>query len=306
MKYLKMFLLAALAVPFLASCDDDEFNSRECTVGFTSDQVTVSEFSDGYVNIPIAINGRRNGPINITVSAEGTGSIPAVEGENYAITDKTLNVNPDTLTTSTVNVELRLIDDYIMNADRQFTLTITSVDGATVERSQVTVTIADNDGNFYEAFAGQWYFNATNYSGVQIKRPITITAATDQSDEAYNNFLYGTASNLCGAGETMSLVFQWLYDDAAGMGMLGLQASGGTIGMYGGTYPIQLYLSPNGGNLYTGSLTSEWEVTETGIPQTLTLDNTYILMVCVDQSALGPDYGLALLDMFMNITLTRE
>lgn len=143
-----MFLLAALAVPFFASCDDDDVNSAECTVGFTSSQMTVSEFTEGYVNIPIAIDGRRNGPVHITVSSEGTGSTPAVEGENYAITDKTLNFNADTLSTGTVNVEMRLIDDYVMNADRQFTLTITSVEGATVETSQITVTITDNDGNF--------------------------------------------------------------------------------------------------------------------------------------------------------------
>lgn len=301
-----MFLLAALAVPFFASCDDDDVNSAECTVGFTSSQMTVSEFTEGYVNIPIAIDGRRNGPVHITVSSEGTGSTPAVEGENYAITDKTLNFNADTLSTGTVNVEMRLIDDYVMNADRQFTLTITSVDGATVETNQITVTIADNDDNFYEAFAGQWYFNATNYNGVQIKRPITITSASDPNDEAYGNLLYGTASNLCGAGETISLIFQWMYDDAAGLGLFGLQASGSTIGMYGGTYPIQLYLSPNLSNIYTGTLVSQWEVSETGIPQTIVLDNSYFLMVCVDRSAVNPNYGLSLLDAFMNITLTRE
>ena len=296
-----MFLLAALAVPFLTSCDDDEFNTKECTVGFTNSQMTVSEFTDGYVNIPIAIDGRRNGPIHITVSTEGTGSTPAVEGENYAITDKTLNVNPDTLSTGTVNVELRLIDDYIMNADRQFTLTITSVDGATVETNQITVTITDNDGNFYDAFAGQWYFNATNLDGAQIKRPLTITAA-QQSDADYENVLYATASNLCGYSETLTWQFQWVYDDAAGMGVLAFLPSQTTsIGSYGGVYSLHWQASPNGSSISNTPIEAYWDISETGIPQTITFDNTYMLLCCASNGQ-----GLALMQGFMNITLTRE
>ncbi len=301
MKYIRMFLLAALAVPFFASCDDDDVNSAECTVGFTSSQMTVSEFTEGYVNIPIAIDGRRNGPVHITVSSEGTGSTPAVEGENYAITDKTLNFNADTLSTGTVNVEMRLIDDYVMNADRQFTLTITSVEGATVETSQITVTITDNDGNFYDAFAGQWYFNATNLDGVQIKRPLTITAAKE-GDADYENVLYATASNLCGASETLTWQFQWMYDDAAGIGLLAFNPSTDTtIGNYAGAYPLYWLASPNGSQIGIVPITANWEVSDTGLPQTITFDNTYILMCC---AYTGQGYGI--LQGFTGITLTRE
>lgn len=297
-----MFLLAALVVPFLASCDDDDVNSAECTVGFTSSQMTVSEFTEGYVNIPIAIDGRRNGPVHITVSSEGTGSTPAVEGENYAITDKTLNFNADTLSTGTVNVELRLIDDYIMNADRQFTLTITSVEGAIVETSQITVTITDNDGNFYDAFAGKWYFNATNLDGVQIKRPLTISAA-QEGDTDYQQVLYATASNLCGYSETLTWQFQWLYDDGAGMGMLAFNPSTDiSIGNYGGVYPLYWLASPNGSQIGIVPIIANWEVSDTGIPQTITFDNTYLLMCCAYMSG----QGYAILQGFADITFTRE
>lgn len=299
MKYIKLFLLMVLAVPFISSCSDDDENTAECTVGFETDEITVSEFSDGYVNIPIAVKGRRNGPVHINVSATPTGDTPAVEGENYAITDKTLNINADTLSTGVVNVELRLIDDYVMNKNRQFMLTIESVEGAQVDRRQILVTISDNDGDFYAAFAGKWYINAVNASGVEIKREITLKAAA-QNEVGYGEFLTGTTSNICGYGETLSWTFQWLYDESAEVGELSILADGNTVGSFNSTYPINFYLSPNGSSLSTGSIASSWAVGEAGIPQKLEFENK-ILMITVEQNG-----QLALMGALQNITFTRE
>lgn len=299
MKYIKLFLLMVLAVPFISSCSDDDENTAECTVGFETDEITVGEFSDGYVNIPIAVKGLRNGPVRINVSATPTGDTPAVEGENYAITDKTLNINADTLSTGVVNVELRLIDDYIMNKDRQFMLTIESVEGANVDRRQILVTISDNDGDFYAAFAGKWYVNAVNYNGTKIKREITLKAA-GKGEVGYGEFITGVTSNLCGYNETLSWTFQWLYDENAEMGEFSLIAEGNVVGNYGGTVPLAFSLLSSTGYLTTGVITSTWAVGDTGIPQTLEFDKS-ILVITMEH-----DGKLGIMETLQNITLTRE
>ena len=114
-------MLLALALPFFASCsDDDDVNTAECTVGFESAALTYSEATSDYVNIPIAVKGHRNGPVRVTIETAPEGATPAVEGENYMITDKTLNLNADTLSTGTINVELKIINDNEINDDRSF------------------------------------------------------------------------------------------------------------------------------------------------------------------------------------------
>lgn len=296
----------ALAVPFFSSCSDDDENTAECTVGFLQDEITVSEFYDGYFNVPIEVKGLRNGPVRIKVSATPTGNTPAVEGENYVITDKTLNVNADTLSTSSVNVELRLIDDYIMNADRQFILTLETVEGAKVDKRQILVTIQDNDGDYYLAFGGDWYLNATDVNGIPVKRKITLKSF-GPDEVGYGEYLTATTFNLCGQQETLSWIFKWIYDDSAEVGEFAIQVAGtpvGSLALGDYTLPILFYMSPNGNNLNTGDITAPWAVGETGIPQTLQFDNSNILMVCLDQSPAGG--GLALLGGWSNITFTRE
>ena len=149
-------------LPFFASCsDDDDVNTGECTVGFASNAITVDETA-GYVQIPINVSGHRNGPVQVKIESAAAGENGAVEGEHYAITDKSLNLNSDTLSTGTINVEVKIIDDSEINSNRQFTLTIASAAGAEITTQQTTVTISDNDADFYKAFAGVWTFSATN------------------------------------------------------------------------------------------------------------------------------------------------
>ena len=115
MKFIKSLILLAAAVPFFASCEDDDVNSAQCTLGFASSTVEISEASSGYLQIPINVTGKRNGPIHVTIEATPAGQNGAVEGENYIITDKTLNLNADTLSTGTINVELKIINDNEIN-----------------------------------------------------------------------------------------------------------------------------------------------------------------------------------------------
>lgn len=82
MKNIKLLMLMLAALPFFASCsDDDDVNTRECTVGFSGDAISVDETA-GYVQIPITVSGHRNGPVRVKIESAAVGEDGAVEGEN--------------------------------------------------------------------------------------------------------------------------------------------------------------------------------------------------------------------------------
>ena len=305
-------MLLALALPFFASCsDDDDVNTAECTVGFESAALTYSEATSDYVNIPIAVKGHRNGPVRVTIETAPEGATPAVEGENYMITDKTLNLNADTLENGVINVELKIIDDYIMNADRQFSLTVKVADGAEITTSKTVVTLTDNDGDPYTAFQGRWYFNAIDaFTGNTVKKQVTITTADPEYTD-YRQRFYCSAFNLCGYSETMTLNFQWMYDEGSKTGMIGLEAVGdaNVAGYYqydeNTQLPLNIWTTPNGSSIGTGYFTGQWQFTDTGILQTIELASPYMMMITSEMSATGSP-GYSAFGVFANITLTRE
>lgn len=294
--------MAAL-LPFFTSCSEDEdVNTTECTVGFESDAIRISEPA-GITQIPINVSGYRNGPVKVVIETESVGENGAIEGTHYRITDKTLNLNADTLSTGVINVEVQVIDDSEVNDDRQFKLKITSVEGANVVIAETIVTIVDNESDPYSAFGGQWYFNATNSEGKQVKVPMTITAA-EEGEYGYESILTGTTEGLCGANEKLTWTIEWLYDDAAGEGALSLIAAGeGTkVGDYDPyTLHFFLYNPPFEGSIGTGTVDAPWAITEKSIPTTITFDTTYGLIVVA-----ADDTGFYLFDYFENISLTRE
>lgn len=216
MKQIKALLLLALALPFFASCSDDDMNTAPCTVGFESSTIEISEASIGYVNIPIAVDGRRNGPVHVTIEAAPTGDNPAIEGEHYYITDKTLNINADTLSTGQMNIEIRIVNDDEINDPRQFTLTITSVEGAEVSTQTTTVSITDDDSDLYMGFFGTWYLNATTVvdmagNTANVSMPVTISGATTQDDPAYERRLTLESSSIL-SGLPISFTLDFNYD----------------------------------------------------------------------------------------------
>lgn len=298
MKYIKLLMFMAAVLPFFTSCsDDDDVNTAECTIGFESSQITVDETA-GYVQIPITVSGRRNGPVHVTIESAPTGENAAVEGEHYVITDKTLNLNADTLSTSNINVEIKVIDDSEINEDRQFTLTITSVEGAELTISQTTVTIEDNDGDFYRAFAGTWTFNAFSLAdNTQVSFPISIVAASEGSAD-YENLYTCEASNILGANEEYQWKFTYTFDIETLSGSIGLVCDDNYICSVQG-YNLLWLLNPIGdSHLYEGILPAEWTLTEAGtIPTTLTFDQDYVLYLYAD--------GAGWMDAYQNITLTR-
>lgn len=298
-------LLFAMSA-FVACSDDDDVNTTECTVGFESTEQTVSEATNGYVQIPIAVSGHRNGPVKVTIEAAPAGENPAIEGEHYMITDKTLNLNADTQETGTINVELKIIDDSEINENRQFTLTIASVQGAEVTTQQMTVTIKDNDGNFYEAFAGNWTLTAYSLTdGQTVSKSVTISAAEEGTAD-YENYLTLNATGLFGGGsnETDEIRLAYTFDLDSQQGTLAFICNE-SMGAYG-NYDLLLYPF-DGQYLYNGNYGTTWQLTDDGkLPNTITFDPSMMQNLYLGCFAVSGGNIAGYLDVYTNIVLTKE
>lgn len=300
-------MLLAVAVPFLTSCsDDDDVNTAECTVGFESANYAFSEASGGYVSVPIQVSGHRNGPVRVVVSAAPSGEVQAIEGEHYVITDKTLNLNADTLGTGTINVQLKLIDDDEINPAREFTLSIVSAEGAQITTQQTTVTIKDNDGNFYEAFFGKWTMTATSVvSKSQITKEITFGGTTDESNPNYETMLTAEASNFLGAGEQLNWNILYEFYDDTKEGVIGFvcgEPIGKVATQQGEVDLIWAYDSGNG-KLGIDVLPIEWKLDENGrLPKTLVVPSNYTLYM---GTIIGGNQ-FSYFDAYYDIVLTKK
>lgn len=306
MKYIKLFMLLIAMSSFVACSDDDNnVNTMECSVGFASTEVTVNEaVSGGYAQIPITVSGHRNGPVRVVITTAPNGENPAIEGEHYTITDKTLNLNTDTLESGTINVEVKVIDDTEINPNRQFTLTIASAEGAEITTQQVTVTLKDNDGNFYEAFAGKWTLTALSLtSGTQISKSVTISAAEEGSAD-YEKYLTLEAKDLFGFAETskIRLAYEFDLETQAGTLMFTCDENIGTWNNY------DLYLYPfDGQYLYNGNYGTIWQLTEEGrLPNTITFDPSLMENLYLGCFVVSGNDLLGYLEVITNIVLTKE
>lgn len=262
MKYIKLFMLLAFVSVF-AACSDDDYNTNgSTTVSFASATFTTKE-SAGIVNIPINVEGARNGNVKVVVKAEEVGDSPAKEDVNYLITDKTLNLNADTLTTGTLNVETKIVDDSEVNADRTFKLTIVQADGAKIgENASVLVTIRDNESAFYEQFFGTWTVTGKDNDGNAFSSDITISGETNESAADYNKILSATASNFFSIGPdlTFNWHFAYSYDETTQSGTIGWVMNE-TVSSYGTAY-TWVWLTDDGSNFSTEPITGEWKLTE--------------------------------------------
>ena len=127
MKFNKIYAIA-LAALTLTACSDDDDNGLNSTSGVTvqMQQSTMSVSEDMqqgvYYKVPIVVTGDANGPVEVTVEVQGTGTTPATEDEHYVITDKTITIDADT---QIGYVEFYPKGDDVINDDRQFFVTIT-------------------------------------------------------------------------------------------------------------------------------------------------------------------------------------
>lgn len=225
MKYIKLLSLL-VAVIFLGACSDDDVkknSAADVTVSMGTATISPRE-SAGIVSLPIKVEGPTNGMVTLTVETREVGSNPAVEGTNYYVTTKKINI-----TGSEGYVELEMVDDDEINDPRSFEVTIVKVEHAKLNEAAKTtsVVIRDNDHEPYDRLQGTWTLTYKNYDGAVQRQKVTITGADDPSEYIYNKLLYlegmlldkskahlsfnfDTANNTCYVSFTNFMKYNWV------------------------------------------------------------------------------------------------
>lgn len=225
MKYIKLLSLL-VAVLFLGACSDDDVkknSAADVTVSMGTATISPRE-SAGIVTLPIKVEGPTNGMVSLTVETREVGSNPAVDGTNYYVTTKKINI-----TGSEGYVELEMVDDDEINDPRSFEVTIVKVEHAKLNEAAKTtsVVIRDNDHELYDRLQGTWTLTYKNYDGAVQRQKVTITGADDPSEYIYNKLLYvegmllekskahlsfnfDTANNTCYVSFTNFMKYNWV------------------------------------------------------------------------------------------------
>lgn len=225
MKYIKLLSLL-VAVLFLGACSDDDVkknSAADVTVSMGTATISPRE-SAGIVSLPIKVEGPTNGMVTLTVETREVGSNPAVDGTNYYVTTKKINI-----TGSEGYVELEMVDDDEINDPRTFEVTIVKVEHAKLNEAAKTtsVVIRDNDHEPYDRLQGTWTLTYKNYDGAVQRQKVTINGADDPSEYIYNKLLYvegmllekskahlsfnfDTANNTCYVSFTNFMKYNWV------------------------------------------------------------------------------------------------
>lgn len=186
MKLNKIFAIA-LAALSMTACSDDDFDCNTAagvSVQMKEMTMEISEDMESgkYYTVPVVVSGEANGPIVVKFEVQGTSDSPAIEDEHYLITSKTLIVPAGT---QEAGIEFYPVGDDIQNDDRQFIVTITSVEGATLgAQNTCLVTLKDNESllpNAYSNMQGEWTFKASHY-GEDVSFTLNCTGFPESSD----------------------------------------------------------------------------------------------------------------------------
>lgn len=215
------------AVTFFAACssDDDSWNSAsDVTVGMAKAEMTVSE-GKGLFNVPIEVKGETNGNVFVTVELKEVGANPAKEDVNYYVTDKTINISD-----GTGNVEIETVDDDDINDPRTFQVTIVDAKGAKIsENASTTITLKDNDAEFYSKLQGKWKMTGVDRDGEAVSWDVTIKGAADETEADFNKVLYITGIN----GEpTCEAPLTFSYDKTTRTGSVAFRMGEDVMGAY--------------------------------------------------------------------------
>lgn len=238
-------MLLAVASVFAACSDDDEtWNSTSgVTVSMQKAEMTVKE-NAGIFNVPIEVKGNTNGNVYVKVAVSETGTNPAKEDVNYYVTDATIVISD-----SLGYVEIETVDDEDVNVNRTFNVTIVEAQGATIGNATTTVTLKDNDSQFYEKLQGTW----TMTSDEEEAWTVTVSGA-DEGDADYENKLY--IKGMMGYSWTYAEL-AYHYDVATNEGYVAFDNLGNynfaedvNFGL-GGYNNVVLYSVPAGSSSYT-------------------------------------------------------
>lgn len=191
MKCYKLYSLLA-GVMLLAACSSEEpaLNVNEATVSMKESYVIMKETA-GISYLPVVVTGERSGNVEVTISLVPAESNGAKEDVDYVATTKRLVISPDQ---TSVDIEIHPMDDDEINGDRTFDIVLADAQGATIgTANKTTVTIHDNDGDYYERMAGRWRFTGVDANtGDEVSFSVKVT---EGSGEAYGQYYVCTSNN---------------------------------------------------------------------------------------------------------------
>lgn len=157
-KFLTTIIAVAATMSIFCSCSDDDMNTAEATVSMGEATYSVKE-NRGLFTIPVVVSGEQNGDIKVAVDVRSVSSNCMVD-KHFMVTSTEV-VIPSSK--KSVNIEIKTVDDREINEDRQFEVSISSVQGASIGTNKNTlITLIDNDDIPYDRMDGIWTVTATN------------------------------------------------------------------------------------------------------------------------------------------------
>lgn len=185
-------LLLLAGATFVSCSEDEKMNTSNATVSFFTAEHSVKE-SKGIFNVPVIVTGEQNGPIEVNIEVSSNDA-NCKEDVHYLITSKKLIIPANK---KEVNVEIKAVDDRIINEDRHFSLHIASTNGATIDSNHATANIIlmDNDDIPYERMSGVWTVTAKNLLSESGEDPISWEMnlnIVDDDDPSYGSVITST------------------------------------------------------------------------------------------------------------------
>lgn len=192
MKHLIYICSLLLISFFMVGCEDENSLNTlgEATVSMGQANYNVKE-NKGIFLVPIHVSGDRNGAVEVDVEVKSND--PAcVEDEHFLVTSKHIIIPHDK---SVGYVEIKAVDDRVINTDRVFTINIIKVQGAQLNASnrQTMVTLLDNDNIPYDRMNGTWVVTATDMlqdmDASKVSWETRLTTVADEEGEGYGSVI---------------------------------------------------------------------------------------------------------------------
>lgn len=192
MKHLIYIYSLFVTAILMTGCDDDtSLNTLGDAQVFMEQSVFKVKENKGLFLVPITVEGERNGAVEVDVEVKSNDP-NCQEDVHYLVTSKHIIIPHD----KTVGyVEIKSVDDRVINADRSFIIQIVRVQGAKAGQNglETLVTLLDNDDIPYDRLGGTWTVTATDMlqeSGpVQVTWETRLVTADDESEEGYGRIL---------------------------------------------------------------------------------------------------------------------
>lgn len=188
--HIKYIIALIFSLCLFTSCKEDEqMNTTDATVSMGEMTYSVKE-SKGLFTIPVVVSGEQNGDIQVRVEVKSESANCKVD-ENFIVTSTIVRIPASK---KSVNIEIKSIDDRIINEDRKFSVTIVDAVGAKIDSSskQTLVTLIDNDDIPYDRMDGEWVVTATDMLA-EMPGDITwttrLTTVIDDSEEGYGSVI---------------------------------------------------------------------------------------------------------------------